>query len=171
MHVFLTGPKNIGKSTIIDKVIKNIDLECGGFLTFYEDHCENPNRQLLMSAPQQGTGLTKKEVVISFLNNKPQFETCKFDEVGVELLTACQDSVELFIMDECGRLEKDSKIFQKTILDILKGNTPVLGVIAHNKPSWILEIINHYNVSVIEVNEENRNDLPLTLLQKFKNTK
>ena len=66
----------------------------------------------------------------------------------------------LWVMDECGRLERDALAFQRAVLEKLEGDTPVLGVVREGFPGWTKSIASHPNVELITVTEDNRDALP-----------
>ena len=75
--------------------------------------------------------------------------------------TACLTGTPtLWVMDECGRLERDALDFQRAILEKLEGDTPVLGVVREGFPGWTKAVAAHPNVVLVAVTEDNRDALP-----------
>ena len=77
MHVFLTGPIQIGKSTIIKKVTDTLGLKTGGFVTFFQNReCER--RTLHLSPAGLLTQPSADNVVAMFSEDGLQI----FPEIG-----------------------------------------------------------------------------------------
>ena len=72
----------------------------------------------------------------------------------------CSDS-SLIVMDELGPHEADATLFRKKILNLLDGQTPILGVLQEPAESFWPEIVNHPKVEIITISEDNRNDRAL----------
>ena len=137
-HIFLTGKKQIGKSTLIQKILKNYQGTADGFLTVrtkeylgdqYSVHMyhltepRNPNEQNLL-----------------FVCGKANEHTADtFNCLGCRILSMCSDC-SLLIMD---------------------GQIPVLGVLQEPAEACWSEIVNHPNVEIITLSESNRNNSSL----------
>ena len=116
-HIFLTGKKQIGKSTLIQKVLKSYQGTADGFLTVrtkeylgdqYSVHMyhlkepRNPNEQNLL-----------------FVCGKAnEYTTDTFNCLGCRILSMCSDC-SLLIMDELGPHEAKAALFRQEILRIL----------------------------------------------------
>ena len=158
-HIFLTGKKQIGKSTLLQKILKNYQGTADGFLTVrtkeylgdqYSVHMyhltepRNPNKQNLLFVCGKANGHTADT----------------FNCLGCRILSMCSDC-SLIVMDELGPHEADAALFRKKILNLLDGQTPILGVLQEPAESFWPEIVNHPKVEIIIISEDNRNDCSL----------
>ena len=157
MHIFLTGPKHIGKSTTIQKIVgllgKATPLSLGGFLTYWggdDGACLYIADAGGHSAPVLAATRGDSGTVL-----RPQ----AFDVQGAALLRETQGA-QLILMDELGFLEKDCTVFQQSVLACLEGGIPVLGVLRDGHILWHEPIKAHRHVAVYEVGLENRDRLP-----------
>ena len=57
--------------------------------------------------------------------------------------------------------KKTAALFRKKILNLLDGQTPILGVLQEPAESFWPEIVNHPKVEIIIISEDNRNDCSL----------
>jgi nucleoside-triphosphatase len=158
--IFLTGKIQIGKSTVVDKVISAWDGTVTGFRTWFGDDRGSPDRFLYIS------DVYKKRIckAVRFESGRPKeifFES--FNNFGAGLINETGDS-RLIIMDELGRFESRADIFKSAAMQKLDNDTPVLGVLRLDSYGWLDDIRAHPNVCVIEVTEENRDELPETVL-------
>jgi nucleoside-triphosphatase len=91
----------------------------------------------------------------------------RFDRLGGQLIQTARRTAQLIIMDELGQLERDAKEFQNAVLEALEGGVPVFGVIKKTAAGWVNKVRQHPNVSVIEINMENRDQMPAKLVELF----
>lgn len=164
-HIFLTGRIQVGKSTIIRKTLseqkdlQDCELEYDGFITYF-DVREKATRNLLMERITSDNKAEKRQsVMIHFENGRPQMETLAYETAGVEILESL-DMKKLLIFDECGKFERNSSRFIGKIMQILDGETHVIGVLRKDDSiEWLQQIASREDVCLIEVTEENRTAL------------
>lgn len=168
MKIFLTGEIQIGKTTIIEKTIEILNRNYGGFKTYFGLDRDLPNRLLYMNSVTEPKIYSEEYGIVQFSeDSKPEVIKNRFDTFGVELIKQAVENKELIIMDECGRLERDSLVFQNQVLKALELDIPILGVIKLDSSGWVDQIRNHPLVELITVTEENRNELPKILQEKL----
>ena len=164
MHIFLTGPRSIGKSTVISKTLKilmsRFSLEIGGFFT-WNGGVGDPH---IYMRPARSGGEGEIYRLAGFDADKGGLvcDIQVFERDGVRLLSGSADA-GLIVMDELGFLESDALCFRKAVLDILAGETPVLGVLRLGDIPWHREIKRNPLVKLIDVSEKNRDALPQEL--------
>ena len=66
MHIFLTGQIQIGKSTVIQKTIKLLDINCGGFRTYFGEDRNLKNRALYINSANEEKAVDEKNVIVQF---------------------------------------------------------------------------------------------------------
>ena len=164
MHVFLTGPIQIGKSTILKKVIDKSGLKTGGFVTFFQDR-ESETRTLHICPAGTEAEACSDNIIAFFHGYDFQIFTGKFDTLGSEYIRHARESAQLIIMDECGRFESGALDFQNEIFNALDGGIPILGVLKEGDIPWLSRIKQHPGVNVITVSEENRDELPAAVAE------
>lgn len=160
MHVFLKGPIQIGKSTILlsvtEKLIKENKVIPGGFLT----HSKFPEDINLYISPFGELPIYDEVHCIGRRGIGCAFGFYNiFDTMGVKILLEAQQKSGLLCMDELGFLENEALLFQRSVLSCLDGSIPVLGVIKGKRVPWHDAITSHPNVTVIDVTLENRSKL------------
>ena len=164
MHIFLQGPRNIGKSTVISKTLEILtahkQLILGGFFTWHGGN-NDPNIYMRPAGKDGGSevyhiaGLGKGTG--GMVSNIEVFES-----EGVRLIQNGKNS-DLIIMDELGYLEGGAPGFRQAILDAIGGDSPILGVMRLGDIPWHHEIKRRHGVTLYGVNEENRDSLPQKL--------
>ena len=128
-HLFLTGEKQVGKSTLLRELIRREGLSCGGFET----------------RPLTADGVRRGFLLHSLLPMPPYENDCvisvrlgerrsvpvlsAFEENGVAMLRRSLDSgLPFLLMDELGKSERDAETFCRQVLSCLDSGRRVLGV-------------------------------------------
>lgn len=169
MHVFLTGDIQIGKSTIIRKVIHQLGVAPGGFTSGFGENRYKMNRSLYLNPAWKEPRFDEEHTVAVFSEGRPPCPSPQaFDRLGGMYLEQSRPWAKLLLMDEVGQLERDALSFQRAVLDQLDGPIPIIGVIKDVPCDWLDSIRNHARVTVIRVTRENRNELPGQLAERFR---
>ena len=169
--IFLTGERDVGKSTIIKRFTSELDFIPAGFSTLPGDSSADGSTDHIFLIPF-GTPLEEfPETPPVAIRNKKQMGYQSFpevfDDLGTKILMSSRGS-RLIVMDELGFMESEAFAFQEAVLTCLDGKEPVLGVIKPRQISFLDKIRAHPEVQTIEVTVENRNQIFELLLENFK---
>lgn len=157
-HLFLTGEKGIGKSTLIQTWLSHYHGHVGGFLTRKQsDVVEGKVSVHLLSIGQDMTP-TVTNLLFVCGENQEQETIKRFDTLGCQALEF-PVSPDLIVMDELGPHEEQAKQFIGYIFSLLDGEIPILGVLQKSKSMFLSKIISHSNVVIEEVTVYNRDRL------------
>lgn len=165
-HIFLTGEKQVGKSTLWKKVLEQSGITPGGFQTleYLVNGCFRGYRL-------HGLGRTPAELgndvpVSVFLRRKLHFPVSEsFDIFGTALLKLALEDGSFILMDELGIFERDAAFFRQAVVDCLEGDCHVLGVLQRADDPFLETILNRPDVLVFTVTKENRDALAEPLLE------
>ena len=161
MNIFLTGPKGVGKSTIVGRVMEDFISLSGGFLTWFSGDRKAPDRCLYISDLNKKTA----RAAVKFKDGRPSPDPSAFDDFGAELVSS---GGRLLIMDELGRFEAGCPRFHEAVIRALDSRTPVLGVVQLSAKSWLDELSSRPDTEIIHVTAENRNLLALELADRIR---
>ena len=160
-HIFLTGEKRIGKSTVWKNVLERSGLQPAGFLTLPYD-VNGRFRGFCLHALHPVSGEMGNDVPISV-----QFKAGthigiaeSFDVFGTQLLRSAVSCSQLILMDELGKFERNAHDFQQAVTDCLDSPATVIGVLQHTDNAFLDQIRQREDVLILTVTEENRNLLP-----------
>lgn len=170
-HLFLTGEKQVGKSTLLRRLIDACALDCAGFET----------QALFLNGERRGftlhgrVGMPPLEndcvVCVRVAQRRSVPVLPVFEENGVAILRRSLASPSPYIlMDELGKLERDAQGFCGQVLTCLDGEKRVLGVLQQCDSPLIAQIKARGDVTVITVTQDNRDALLDRLRAEFENT-
>lgn len=131
MKVFLTGSKQIGKSTLIQKFIQENQVYCSGYITL--PYFENGER--IGFYLHSLVSLERNDILFS---HGKQVVKGVFDDFGVEILEHSNSG--LLILDEIGFLERDEKKYLDVLIKKIREYPNILGVCRKIDIAYIEEI-------------------------------
>ena len=163
-NLFLIGPPEVGKSTIIQKVATFFSsIKIGGFVT--EPVFRSDGR---LGGYQLRSLLSNERQLFAernLLSHSPRFfiKTVIFDTFGQSIMQASLKKASLIIADELGTMENEAFLFQQAIIQCLESERIVLGVLKQKSNPFLDSIKKRSDIHLFQVNRENRNRLPALL--------
>jgi nucleoside-triphosphatase len=167
--IFLTGGKQVGKTTIITRFVSELAFLPAGFNTVAGGASADGRRDRIFIIPY-GTPLAEPpDIPPAAVRgiNKIQSYPDVFDTLGSAILKASHGA-KLIIMDELGFMESEAFSFQKEVFACLDSAAPILGVIKPKQTPFLDRIRAHRAVQIFEVREGNRNQVFEILIRDFK---
>ena len=157
MHIFLTGEKHIGKSTLIARVLKGMACTAGGILSV--SSIANGVRSVYLKSLDGSYG----PVLCGVCENCHVTRRCPeaFDAVGTSLLLKAAKEAHVVVIDEIGNIERDAFKYSQCVEDLLSRPFPVVfGVLQDMADSYLAEKIRtSANVRMYRVDASNRDSL------------
>ena len=157
-HIFLTGEKQVGKSTLIQRVLDASGLVPAGFQTLplwiggTRKGCYFHSLVSLGDPFQNDT-----PAVLRLGQREHQALPFVFESLGVLALEhSLKSPAPLLLMDEMGKAEKDCPAFQRAVASCLDGEKPVLGVLQRGEYPLRERIAQREDTLILSVTEENR---------------
>lgn len=167
MNLFLTGERQIGKSTALRQALNSSGLRCGGVMTRF-DARQGERRLYLLpysagSELPEGIDLPESAVCARMGEGGRRPFPAVFDRVGAALLrqALADGDTQLIVIDELGFLESAAAEFRAAVLEVLRGPKPVLGVVRQGLGAWADAPLG----TVLEVTAENRAAMPERVLE------
>jgi nucleoside-triphosphatase len=159
-NVLLTGQPGCGKTTLVRRVIEQLgDLQTAGF---YTQEIRRQGKRLGFEA----VGLSGGRAVLAHVVFR---STLRVGRYGVQLekfealieaeFGKAADAVDLFVIDEIGKMECFSKRFVEAARKVLDGPVPLLGTVGYKGRGFIEQVKRRGDVRVIEVTPANREEL------------
>ncbi len=153
-HIFLTGKKRIGKTTVLKKVLSGYPEQIGGFFTVRTREFLKDAYSVHLFRPEEEPVPNKENLL--FVCGRPDRDMEeRFENLGVQALRR-SSGCALILMDELGPHEASAILFRRAVLELLEGDVPILGVLQAPADRYWPEASGHPKVQVIEITEENR---------------
>lgn len=163
-HIFLTGARQVGKSTILRRLMERRELVCAGFKTqpFY---LNGERRGFTLHGRVDMPPYENDCIVCVRVGERRSVPVLPvFEENGVDILKRSLESKSPWLlMDELGRLEREATRFSAQVLACLDSHKRVLGVLQACDAPLVCAVRAREDVSVIEVTPDNREELLETL--------
>jgi nucleoside-triphosphatase len=159
-NLFLTGRPGAGKTTLIQRVLEQLqELRVAGFTTA---EIRGPRGRLGFRA----TALGGPEIVLAHVDRRSAcrvgpygVDAAAFEREIVPLLDVRRTDVDLFVVDEVGKMECFSAAFRAAVERLLDDPRPLLGTIALRGPAFIEAVRGRPDVELVEVTVGSRDVL------------
>jgi len=156
-HILVTGPPRCGKSTLIERVVRQLDRPATGFFT----------RELRTGERRVGfaiEALDGKRGILAHQDIRARYQVGKYgvnladiDRIAVPSLVPSGPEA-LVVVDEIGKMECFSPRFRDTLIRVLNSSHRVLGSIAVKGNRFIQGIKARDDVLLIGLSEANREE-------------
>jgi len=156
-HILLVGPPRCGKSTLIERVVRQLNQPATGFFT----------RELRKGGRRVGFAIETLEGKRGILAHQDLRSRYQAGNYGVNLADIDGIAVpslvpsgpeELVVVDEIGKMECFSRSFRDTLIRVLASGHQVLGSIALRGDRFIQGIKARDDVLLIGLSEANREE-------------
>jgi len=165
-NILLTGPPRCGKSTVIEKVVKEIHKSVTGFFT---REIREKGRRVgfsIITLDGKGGVLAHEDSKSPARVGKYGLNLDELDRIAVPAMIPSKPN-EIVIIDEIGKMECFSPRFRETLIKTLDSANLVVGSIAQKGSPFIEKIRERKEVLLVTVSEKNRNSLPAFLLERI----
>lgn len=153
-HLFLTGEKGVGKSTLLQKALCGYPGRVGGLRTLRTDACCPGSWSVHLFGP--GEEPIPRAENLLFVCGGPQEDTpARFDRLGCRALQR-SEGCSLLVLDELGPHEARAASFRGAVLELLDGDTPILGVLQAPAAAFWPDLLRHPRVALLEITRRNR---------------
>ena len=166
--ILLTGRPGSGKTTLIRRVVEQLDRPVSGFYT----------RELRVSGVRKGfeiVTLDGRRGILAHIELRGRQRIGRYgvdlgelDRLAVEAIRAAiRDAVSqgVVVIDEIGPMEMLSRNFCNAVLDALDSPVDVLGTIVQRSTPFGDQIKRRTDVNLIEVRRDNRDELVDQILE------
>lgn len=164
-NIFLTGAPSSGKTTVIKKVIAGLEAPANGFYT--EEKREGGRRiGFLMKTLDGKSGfLAHQDIASDFQIRRYGVSIENIEKIAVPAIAILTNRI--IVLDEIGKMECFSEVFQEAAICALDAPNVVVGTITLGGNDFILQIKARDDIEIYEVTKENRDSLPHRILEKI----
>lgn len=165
--VLLTGRPGCGKTTLVKRVVHELALPASGFYT--EEVRERGERVGFKMITLDG-----QEALLAHVDFRTPQRVGKYgldlsalETVGVAALREAMRARQLVVLDEIGPMELRSTMFRDVVIEAFDSGVPMLATITARSFPFTNALRKRSDVSVIEVNRNNREQLVSALSAQF----
>lgn len=158
-HALIVGAQGVGKSTLIQKVLRELALPVSGYETKKEDGLADPALGTPIYIYPAGTEhVQAPERLLGYRACKnPVTFTEAFDRFAERLNS--ETDAGIVVLDEIGFMESGAESFRAAILKKLDGDVPVIAAVKNVDTPFLCQVREHPNCRCFHINEENRDAL------------
>lgn len=160
MHALIVGDRGVGKSTLIRRVLKELDRPVFGFETKKEEQLEDPFRGCPIYIYDAGKPHCRSAENLIGYHRDTDFGsfTAAFDRYAPRLMAPVPEDA-LVELDEIGFLEANSEAFCRVVLHLLDDSRPVIAAVKDRDIPFLNRIRQHSNARCFYITRENRDTL------------
>ena len=166
-NVLLTGRPGVGKTTVIRRVVEQLQgwRACG----FYTQELRRQTRRIgfrVVTLDGQEGRLAEVGFDSPYRVGRYGVDVQSFERLALPTLTI--PGADLLVIDEIGKMECFSRPFQQAVQCVLDGRLPVLGTIGRGGGLFMRSVRGRKDVRFIEVTGASRTGLPSRLAQMLR---
>jgi len=166
-NILITSYPNVGKTTLINKIMKQLNCEVGGFITF--EKLRKGKRCGFYIEDFDGNKMTMADVNIksNYQVSKYKVDLEAFEKIGLPALLKAKKKADIIIVDEIGTMETFSKKFCRVLVDIFNCKKPLLATIKKKNYPFTTKLKKREDVTLFNLTYKNRNKLLNPILEKI----
>ena len=160
MHALIVGDRGVGKSTLIRRVLKELNRPVFGYETKKEEFPEESVRGCPIYNNDAGKPHCQTAENFIGFHRDTDFDafTAAFDRYAPKL-TASVPEDAIVKLDETGFLEAKSEAFCQGVLHLMDGNRPVIAAVKNRDIPFLKQLREHPNARCFTITPENRDAL------------
>jgi len=158
-NILISGYPGVGKTTLIRKIIKNMDCKIDGFFT--EEKIEAGKRTGFFI-----TDFHENREILAHLDLKSPYRVGyygvnvkSFETIGIPALERSLENADLIVIDEIGKMEMFSEKFCTMLEKVFASGKPLLTTIKAIDCELTVKLKARADVLVFHLTKENRDKM------------
>ena len=166
-NILITGYPGVGKTTIINKIIKDLSCSIGGFYT--HEMRENGRRTGFYITDFEGNQMimASERSNSPYRVNKYGVNIDAFEKIGIPAMERALQNADLIVIDEIGRMEMFSPKFCDMLRIVFDSDKPLLAIIKKIDCELTKELKRRKDVIIFEVTANNRDRISDEITKKI----
>ncbi len=149
IKIFLYGDRGIGKTMLLNNILKKTNLRPGGFKTL-----KVSDREVKFTDLSGGDGIS------FFIDDDSQKIANIFDRDGISALISAVELSDIIVMDELGFLESKAEKFRAGVMNTIDSFPKIIGILKKYKKNFFWDAVTkRKDVILHKVTKENRDKL------------
>lgn len=166
MKIMLCGDIDSGKSTLIRKLLEDMDKPPKGYITVRMPAVDGVSKVYLYDISNPPERVEDAAVIITIENEVREKHPELLDTLGVQYLTDIPAG-SVVVLDEIGSLESASPEFQKAVMRILSGDYTVLAAVKAANTDFLRRVRSHPDCELYIITPRNRDELYEQLKREY----
>ena len=171
-HALIVGPRGVGKSTLIRRVVKTLDCPVFGFETKRETEMEDQELGFPIYIHKYGERHRYSKENLMGYCKRQKFNTITdaFNKYASNLMHPVLEG-SLICFDELGFMEAQEKGFCDVVFEKLNEDIPVIAAVKDKDFPFLNEVREHPKCRCFYITKENREALFVEVLEFMKTSK
>ena len=159
-HILIVGEQGVGKSTLIARLVDELNMPVWGYYTKKESHLadETFGEPVYIYEADKPQTQTDENLVGYCKNRHAVSDIARFDAFA-EAHLQIPPTDHLIVLDEIGFMESKAMGFRDAILKLLDGSTHVIAAVKDKDNEFLHEVRKHPNCKCFHITSENRDIL------------
>lgn len=166
MKILLCGDIDSGKTTLIQRLLKDIATPPKGYITVRLPAVCGVSKVYLYDIANPPERVENVTVIMTIQGNKTERHPELLDTLGVEYLSDIPAG-SVVVLDEIGSLESASPEFQKAVMRILSGDYTVLAAVKAANTDFLRRVRKHPDCELYIITPDNRDALYEQLKREY----
>ena len=158
MKILVCGDINAGKSTLVEKLLHDMNEKPRGYITVRMPEVDGVSNVYLYDIANPPARVEDAEVILSFSEGKREKYPEKLETLGVRYLSDIPEG-SVVVLDEIGTLESACPEFQKAVMRILDGSYTVLASVKAQNTEFLRAVRKHPDCDLYIITPDNRDKL------------
>ena len=155
-NILITGYPGVGKTTLVNKIIKQLSCSIGGFYT--HEILENGRRTGFYITDYEGNQMVmaSEKSNSPYRVNKYGVNIDAFEKIGIPAMKRALKKADLIVIDEIGKMEMFSQKFCDMLRAVFDSEKSLLATIKKIDCELTKELKQREDVIIFEVTANNR---------------
>lgn len=166
MKILICGDIHAGKSTLIRRLLQDMDCPVRGYITVRMPEENGVSRVYLYDAAKEPENIRDSAVIIKIENGEYTGYPMVLDTLGTSMIENIPAGSTV-VLDEIGTLESRAPEFCKAIMRILDGDYTVLASVKAQNTDFLRAVRRHPACELYIITPENRDSLYRQIKEEY----
>lgn len=160
MHTLIVGERGVGKSTLIRRVLAELECPVVGFETKKETSLATEEKGSPVYIYDAGRPHTHtEENLLGWCKNKRFDSRVEVFDRYAPKLRAPIPAGSIVLLDELGFMESQAEEFCAAVMELLDGDVPVIAAVKYKDTPFLQAVRSHPKAKCFWIDKENRDAL------------
>ena len=167
-NLVIVGPPGVGKSTLVQAVVRELGDAVGGFFTRETRTAGIRDGFEIVTTAGEVASLARAGAANPVMVGKYGVDLESVDRVAVPAIERALRDGKIILIDEIARMEVASPAFRQTVQKALDSASTVLATMHEHSDPFTDAIKIREDIMLFMITPENRKDLEIEIVQKLR---